>query len=399
MLKRRCRIFLTGGGYSNSASMKVPFFRHSLTDEDRTRVNRVLQTPFLTTGPVTREFEEKFANYLGVKQAVAVSSWTTGAFLLLKALGIGEDDEVITSPLSFIASANIIVHAGATPVFVDVDSQTGNLDLNRLEAAITPRTRAILPVHLYGQMADVEKLRDICKQRNLHLIEDAAHAVESQWRGMRPGQCSTAACFSFYATKNLTCGEGGAIVTNDEGLADSLRKLRLHGMSRSAADRYTSQYYQHYDMEVLGYKCNLNDIQSALLIGQIDRLEAQLQRRECIADKYNTVFDAKLKRPAILQEGRSARHLYTLWVDPLLRDQFLKALNDRQIGVAVNFRAIHLMSYYQKTFGYQRGCFPVAETIGDSTFTLPFYPAITEEEIQTVITAVLDTNTKLTQTS
>jgi len=375
--------------------MKIPFYRHSLTDEDRERVNQVLQTPFLTTGPITREFEEKFATYLGVKHVIAVSSWTTGAFILLKTLGIGEGDEVITTPLSFIASSNIIIHAGATPVFADVDPQTGNLDLNSVEAVITSRTRAILPVHLYGQMVDIAKLKGICDKRNLYLIEDAAHAVESHWQGVRPGQFSTAACFSFYATKNLTCGEGGAIATNDESMADSLRKLRQYGMSRSAVDRYTNQYYQHYDMEILGYKCNLSDIQSALLIGQIDRLEVQLQRRECIAEKYNKVFEDKLKKPTILKQGRSARHLYTLWVDPSFRDQFLRALNDRQIGVAVNFRAIHLMSYYQKTFGYKRGCFPVAELIGDSTLTLPFYPGMSDEEIQTVILAVLDIQNEL----
>lgn len=368
---------------------KVEFYRHALTEDDIAAVAETLRSVFLTTGPRSGRFEEMFAGYLGVDHAAAVSSCTSALYLCLKALNIGPGDEVITTPMTFIATSNAIIHAGATPVFVDVEPDTGNIDARLVERAITSRTRAVIPVHLYGLMADVQHLHDICRRHHLMLIEDAAHATEAVRDGVRPGQLGQAACFSFYATKNLTCGEGGAVATNDAVLAQGVKRLRSHGMSKEAAGRYTGRY-QHWDMLTLGYKANLSDINAALLIGQIPRLAAQLERREAIAQRYEAAFREMpdISFPVVRPGATSARHLFTIWVDPARRDGFLWELQDQGIGVAVNYRAVHLLSYYRSEFGFARGDFPHAETIGDSTLTLPLYPSMTDEDVDTVIEAV-----------
>lgn len=370
---------------------RVEFYRHALTEDDIAAVADTLRSVFLTTGPRAALFEQEFAKFLGVEHAVSLSSCTSALFLCLKALNIGPGDEVITTPMTFIATANAILHTGATPVFVDVEPDTGNIDARQVERAITSRTRAVIPVHLYGLMADVQDLNDICQRHNLILIEDAAHATEAVRDGFRPGQLGHAACFSFYATKNLTCGEGGAIATNNPALAESVRRLRSHGMSKEAAGRYTSRY-QHWDMLSLGYKANLSDIQAALLVGQLPRLGAQLARREAIASRYESAF-ADLPGvgfPVVRENATSARHLFTVWVEPGRRDECLGKLQEKGIGVAVNYRAVHLLSYYRSEFGFQPGDFPYAEAIGDRTLTLPLYPAMTDEQVDQVIAAVRD---------
>jgi UDP-4-amino-4-deoxy-L-arabinose-oxoglutarate aminotransferase len=370
---------------------RVEFYRHSLTEADIADVAETLRGVFLTTGPRAAAFEQAFARYLGVDHAVAVSSCTSALFLCLRALDIGPGDEVITTPMTFIATANSILHTGATPVFVDVEPDTGNIDVAQVERAITSRTRAVIPVHLYGLMADMRRLEAVCRRHNLMLVEDAAHATEAVRDGLRPGQISQAACFSFYATKNLTCGEGGAVATNDPALAESLRRLRSHGMSKEAAGRYTGRY-QHWDMLTLGFKANLSDIQAALLLGQLPRLEAQLQQRRAIASRYESAFGGipDVAFPVVRTEATSARHLFTIWVPRQRRDECLAELQDRGIGVAVNYRAVHLLSYYREHFGYQPGRFPNAERIGDSTLTLPLYPRLTDSEVDDVIGAVTE---------
>ena len=318
-----------------------------------------------------------------------MSSCTSALFLCLAALDLKDGDEVITTPLTFIATANAALHLGAKPVFVDVEPDTGNLDVTGVPAAITERTRAVIPVHLYGLMADIQSLAPICRDAGIELIEDSAHAAEPMRDGLRPGQKSMAACFRFYATKNLTCGEGGAIATNSQELGEQLRRLRQHGMSKGAAERYTARY-QHWDMVELGYKANLSDIQSALLLHQLPRLEDQLRRREEIARRYEAAFSGidGLSFPIVPAGVRSARHLFTIWVPPQHRDRSLSMLQDKGIGVAVNYRAIHLLSYYRKRFGFEPGMFPIAERIGDSTITVPLYPAMTDQQVDTVIQAV-----------
>lgn len=369
--------------------MKVDFYKHCLGEAEIASVAEAINSVFLSAGPKTAAFEKQFAAMYGAKYAVGVTSWTMGNFILLKALGIGPGDEVITTPMSFVATANTVLYCGAKLVLVDVDADTGNIDLAKVKAAITPRTKAILPVHLYGQMVDMKALSALVAGTNIHILEDCAHAVESVRDGVKPSQLSKAAVFSFYATKNLACGEGGAIVTNDEALYNQLLIYRLHGMNKSAADRYHS-LYKHWDLELLGWKCNMNDIQAAMLLPQLERLPAQLARREEIAKRYDAGFDGVpgLSRPAVLPNSVHARHLYTIWVDPAKRDAMLAALQQRGLGVAVNFRAFHLLKYYQEELSYQRGMYPVAERIGDSTITLPYYPKLTDAEIDYVIAQV-----------
>jgi len=371
--------------------LRVEFYKHAVREEDIEEVVKVLRSTFLTTGPKTKHFEAKLAEYLQQKYVVGVTSCTAGLFLSLKALGIGPGDEVITTPLSFIATSNTILEAGATPIFVDVEPETGNIDLARVEAAITSKTKAVMPVHLYGQMVDMKKLSAICKSRGLHIIEDAAHSLESLREGIRPGQLGTTACFSFYATKNLTCGEGGAISTDDPEVYDRLLQLRLHGMTKSAAERY-SKRYEHWDMDMLGYKANLPDILSAVMFHQIDRLGHQLQSREAICKRYEEAFSPlpQLDFPKVQPDSISARHLFTLWVPRGFRDSALAELQAHHIGVAVNFRPIHLMRFYRKTMGFQPGSFPIAEEIGERTLTLPMYPDMPKEKVDRVIEVVTE---------
>jgi dTDP-4-amino-4,6-dideoxygalactose transaminase len=368
---------------------RVEFYRHALTEDDITAVAEVLRSVFLTTGPRTAAFEKALAEYAGLHHVLGLTSCTTALFLCLKAMGVGEGDEVITTPLTFIATANAVLHAGATPVFVDVEPETGNLDVERVEAAMTSRTRVVLPVHLYGLMADMRRLGEICGRRGIPILEDAAHALEAERDGLRPGHAGHAVCYSFYATKNLTCGEGGAVGTNDSVLDDAIRKLRLHGMSKGAADRYVGRY-QHWDMETLGYKANMSDIQAALMLGQIPRLVAQLARREAICRRYEQAFREVpgLSYPKVPSGARSARHLFTIWVPPEKRDEVLWQLQEQGIGVAVNYRAIHLLSFYASRSGFRRGSFPIAERIGDSTITLPLYPSLTDAQVDRVIDVV-----------
>jgi len=369
--------------------MKVDFYKHNLSEIEINEVSKVLNSIFLTTGPLTKQFEDSFSKFLGVSHTIGVTSCTAALFLSLKALGIGDGDEVITTPMTFIATPNTILHAGAKPVFVDVEPETGNINVELIEKSISKKTKAIIPVHLYGQMCDMKKLHQIAKDHDLFIIEDSAHCIEGSRDGIKPGQLGDLACFSFYATKNMTSGEGGAIATNSQESDDILRKMRLHGMSKSSIDRYTSLYH-HWDMELLGYKYNMFDIQAALLLNQLKMIEERLQRKEEICQKYMKAFSKMdgIDFPKTLPNSKHARHLFTVWVKPGQRDHILHELQKAGIGVAVNFRAVHLLTYYQKTFDYQRGNFPFAENIGDRTISIPMYPKMTDEEIDYVISQV-----------
>jgi UDP-4-amino-4-deoxy-L-arabinose-oxoglutarate aminotransferase len=369
--------------------MRVEFYKHNIGQEEIDEVCDTLKSTFLTTGPKTRRFEEAFSKYLSVKHSIGVSNWTNGAFVLLKAWGIGPGDEVIVPPLTFISTANIVLHCGAKPVFADVEPETGNLSLKEVEKKITSKTKAIIPVHLYGQMVDMKGFRALAAKYSLKILEDAAHCIEGTRDGIRPGQLGDAACFSFYATKNITCGEGGAVATNDSSFIDTFGLLKLHGMNKSAADRYTGTF-KHWDMECLGYKANLSDIQSALLLGQLKNIENLWEQKEAISQTYEKTFKtAGVSFPKVLPNSKSARHLFTVWAPPGKRDELVAYLQKKEIGVAVNFRAIHLLKYYRETFGYKKGNFPVAESIGDRTISIPLYPKLTPQEVEYVSESVV----------
>lgn len=369
----------------------MEFYRHNIEHSDISKAAEVLQSIFLTTGQVVAEFEETFAAFTGLRHAVAVTSCTAALHLSLLANGIGQGDEVITTPMSFCATANAILHAGATPVFVDVEMETGNIDAARIERAVTGRTKAIIPVHLYGQMCDMKNIRELADRHGLKIIEDAAHAIEAERNGFRVGQAADTSCYSFYATKNITSGEGGAICTDNLEMAETLRMLRSHGIDRSAADRYTKQY-RHWDMPMLGWKYNMDNIHAALLVGQTKRLDTLWLRREALWHRYEEKLQgvAGVEILRTVEGSKHARHLFTILVNPARRDEILWELQERGIGVAVNYRPIHLLSYYRKFFGYKEGDFPVAEDIGSRTLSLPLYPKLREIELQHVVESLLE---------
>lgn len=374
-----------------STNTNVPFFMHDLGKAELDAVAEVLANPILTTGAWVERFERRFADYLKVRHAVGVTSCTGALHLALLALGIGPGDEVITTPMTFIATATAILEAGAKPVFIDVEPETGNLDARKIEAAITERTRAIMPVHLYGQMCDMRAVRKIADSYGLKVIEDAAHCVEGTRDSVRTGELGDAACYSFYATKNLTCGEGGALVTNDDDLAAKVRLLRLHGMNKNANDRHR-EGYKHWDMTVLGWKYNMDNIQAALLLPQMDRLDENWRKRRELAEYYEErLWDIpSLSRPKTLPQVEHAWHLFPVWIADGKRDHVISKLQQADVGVMVNYRAIHLLTFFKETYGFKPGEFPVAESIGDASLSLPFYPSMALEHVDRVIEALRD---------
>lgn len=369
--------------------MRVDFFKHNLNEDDEKELLSVIHSLFLTTWDTVKNFEEDCAAYTNNKYTVWVKSCTAALFLVLKYFWIWEWDEVITTPLSFIATANAIEHVWAKPVFVDVDTHTGNIDIEKIEEKITKNTKAIIPVHLYGQMVDMKKLKDIAGKHNLKVIEDSAHVVEWTRDGFHPWNLSDAACFSFYATKNITSWEWWAIVTNNEDMYDWLKKARLHGMSSNAADRYTKKY-THYDMEFLWYKYNMTNIDAALLIHQLQRVALYLEKKEHICKKYDEWFSENSYITLFQTEAgvKHSRHLYCILVNPDLRDEYLHKIQEKGIGVAVNFRPIHLMKYYREKYGYKIWDFPNAEYIWSWVIALPLYPKLTSEEWAYVISSI-----------
>ena len=368
---------------------QIPQIKPWLGKEELKELKEVLKSQWISGGPKIKEFQEKIAKVCGVKHAITVCNGTQALYVGLKILGVGPGDEVIVPDFTFIASANAVVWAGAKPVFVDVDAKTFNIDPKKIEKALTKKTRAIMPVHLYGQMVDMKRIRQIADRHHLLIIEDAAHAIEAQRDGVKPGQLGDAACFSFYATKNITSGEGGAVATNSEAIAEKLRLLRNHGMGKNAAERYTKRY-EHWDMELLGWKYNMSNIQAAMLLNQLENIENYWQRREQICQAYEEAFSdtPQLRCMKVLPDSKSARHLFTVLVPPDKRDRLLGQLQESGVGIAVNYRAIHLLKFYRETFGYKEGMFPIAESIGHSTLTLPLYPRLRDEEVSYVIDTV-----------
>jgi dTDP-4-amino-4,6-dideoxygalactose transaminase len=372
----------------------VAFAPPQIEDGDIEAVAAVLRSGWLTTGSRVRAFERAFASYVGAPHAVALNSCTAALHLSLLAAGIGPGDEVITTPLTFCATANTIVHAGATPVFADVDPATGNLDPAAVADAVTPRSRAIVAVHYAGRPAPVRALRDLARARQLTLVEDAAHAVEAVSDAGKVGSTADFTCFSFYATKNLTTGEGGMVTAGDGSRADWIRTASLHGLSRDAWDRYTPGGRPVYDVVMPGFKYNMPDLLAALGERQLERIERNLRRREEIWRRYESgLAGLPIGLPQPAGSGtRHARHLFTVSVDErsagLTRDALHARLAARGIATSVHFRALHLHPYYATRFGLTPGHFPHAERISATTLSLPLSAAHTDPEIDAVIAAV-----------
>jgi dTDP-4-amino-4,6-dideoxygalactose transaminase len=374
---------------------KIEFFKHNLTAKDIKLANRVMRSIFLTTGPMVDRFEKKLAGYLDMEDVVGLSSCTGALHLALLRYGIGPGDEVITTPLTFVATATAILEAGAKPVLADVCPRSGLLLPETAGQVITPRTKAIIPVHLYGRMADMRGFAALAKAHNLILIEDAAHCLGGLRDGIRPGQLGQAACFSFYATKSLTCGEGGALACHTREEGQWYRSARHHGISRNAASRYTKKY-EHWDMEMMGWKYNMDDIQAALLLNQVERLEAYRRQRCALEACYRELLQEVdgldfMQETALASSGRpgekSEHHLFTVLLPKQVeRDAVLAGLQAAGIGCAVNYRPLHVLSYFRETCGYRPEDFPVAYAIGERTISLPLYPKLTRHQIRQICT-------------
>jgi dTDP-4-amino-4,6-dideoxygalactose transaminase len=373
----------------------IPFSRPTIGQEEIDEVVGCLRSGWVTTGPLTARFEKEFADYVGARHALAVSSATAGLHLALLALKLRPDDEVITSPMTWPATVNTIVLAGGTPVFADIEPETLNLDVRSVERKLSSRTRAILPVHFAGQPCAMKDITEIAEARGLHVLEDAAHAVGAEVGGRRIGsvaRAGDAAVFSFHPIKNITTGEGGMVTTDDEDLVRRLRLLRFHGVERDAWKAYDRAEVPHYDVTVPGLKYNLTDLQSAIGIHQLRRLDSFIARRAELARYY----DERLSEiPEIHPLGRvpypvrHAHHLYVVRLDAIRldidRDGFVAEVQAQGIGLGLHFTAVHQLSYYRRRFGDLEQELPIASDASRRIFSLPLYPSLTTEDLDVLI--------------
>ena len=371
----------------------LAFHRHWLTAAELQAAVRVLRSEWVTAGPIVAQWERALARTLACPHVVAVSSCTIGLTLALEASGVARGDEVITTPLTFAATANVIVHQGAVPRFVDVDPATLTLDPGAAAEAVTRKTRAVLPVHLAGQPCELGPLLALARARHLALIEDAAHAFGARYHQRPIGAWGGTAVFSFHAVKNLTTIEGGAIATRSAPLARRLRRLALHGIDQSGWQR-TQAGRWHYLVHEAGYKANFTDVQAAIGLVQLRRFEALQRRRQRIVTAYQRAFAScpELLVPGEAPGTHHAWHLYLLRLRlerlRISRDGFLKALAAEGVTGNLHYPPVHLQPYYRRTFGYRRGDCPVAERAAAQLLTLPLYPVMTDQDVKDVVTAV-----------
>jgi dTDP-4-amino-4,6-dideoxygalactose transaminase len=372
----------------------LPFSRPDIDQAEIDEVVDTLRSGWITTGPKTKEFERRFAEYVGARHAIAVNSCTGGMHIALAAAGIGPGDEVVVPTMTFCATANVVVHLGATPIIVDVEPDTLNMDPQRLEAAITPSTKAVIPVHLYGHPCDMDYTHKIAKTHRLLVVEDAAHAVAAEWRGRRVGTLSPATAFSFYATKNLTTAEGGMITTDDDEYAEQMRIWTLHGISRDAWNRYAAEGSWYYEVCVPGFKYNITDLQSALGLHQLARLEAMTQQRAELAAAYQAGLGdlPEIELPALRSGIRHAWHLYAIRLRleslSITRAAFIEQLRAEGIGTSVHFIPLHRQPYYRDRFGLRPSDFPVADAAYERLVSLPLYTRMIEQDVDDVVEAV-----------
>jgi dTDP-4-amino-4,6-dideoxygalactose transaminase len=373
----------------------LPFSPPTLGEEEIAEVVATLRSPWISTGPKTAAFQEEFAAYLGAPGALALNSCTAGLHTALVTLGVGPGDEVITTPMTFAASANVIEHVGATPILADVEPDTLNLDPRAVEAVLSKRTRAVLPVHFAGHPADLDPIMELAQSRGAAVIEDAAHALPARYRGRLVGSGENPTAFSFYATKNLTTGEGGMLTGTPEFL-ERARVVSLHGMNRAAWKRYGQGGNWFYEVTLPGFKYNMSDIQASLGLWQLRKLDSLQTRRREVVEAYRDAFagEEALELPVERAEVEHAWHLYVvrLRLDQLTIDRarFIQELDARRIGTSVHFIPIHVHPYYRDKYGFRPHCFPVAFGAYERTVSLPLNPTLTPQDVEDVADAVLD---------
>ncbi len=373
----------------------LPFSIPTIEEEEIREVVDSLQSGWITTGPKVKRFEEEFKAYVGAPYAVPLSSATAGLHLALLAMGVGPGDEVITTPMTFAATVNVILHAGATPVLADIEPGTLNIDVQAVRRKVTERTKVIVPVHFAGLPCDMDPLFALADEFGIKVMEDAAHAVGTEYKGTRIGSFDTVSVFSFHPIKNITTGEGGMVCTRDEKLAEEVSLLKFHGMSREAWKRYSSQGTPNYDIVLPGFKFNMMDIQASLGIHQLRKLDRFIEKRTEIAEYYNAAFaevDEIVTPAAAPYVYRHAWHLYTplvrierLTID---RDAFMAELKKENIGTGLHFKAVHHHPYYRENLPVPVGELPHADYASDRILSLPLFPKMTMEDAQDVVEAV-----------
>jgi dTDP-4-amino-4,6-dideoxygalactose transaminase len=366
----------------------------AIEDAEINEVVAIMKTGWLGTGPKVAQFEKEFAFYKNATHVAALNSCTAALHLSILAAGIKAGDEVITTPMTFCATVNAIIHAGATPVLADVDPKTMNIDPEQIEARITSKTRAILPVHFAGRPCNMDAIIGIARRHDLKVIEDCAHAIETEYKGQKAGTFGDFGCFSFYVTKNIVTGEGGMVLAQREGDIARIKVLGLHGMSKDAWKRFSDEGYKHYQVVECGYKYNMMDLQAAIGIHQLKRVERYWIRREEIWKRYNDAFSSlPIGHPVDPEPGtRHAYHLYTILVDKektgISRDGFLDAMTKKNIGVGVHYLSIPEHPYYQEKFSWKPQSYVNAMKIGRQTVSLPISAKLTDGDVEDVIEGV-----------
>ena len=374
--------------------MFISFHIPDIAEDEIQAVVDTLRSGWLTTGPRVRQFEEEFAQYVGCQHAVAVNSGTAALHLALETIGVKEGDEVLVPTMTFAATAEVVLYLKAWPVLVDCRPDTLNLDPDQLEKEITSKTKAIIPVHFGGLPCEMDRILEIAKTHNLKVIEDAAHALPSRFQGRMVGTIGDITCFSFYATKTITTGEGGMITTDNPEWAERMRIMSLHGISKDAWKRYTAEGSWYYEILSPGYKYNLTDVAAAMGIQQLKKCDRFWEQRQHYATLYNEGFQdiPELTLPPLAASGQHAWHLYVIQLDlerlRITRNEFIELLKQQQIGTSVHFIPLHLHPYYRQNFGYHPEDFPHASAVFQRIISLPIYPRMTDADVQHVIEAV-----------
>ena len=368
--------------------MNIPFHKPHITQNEIDSVIETMQSGWLTMGPKTIEFENAFRAYIDSQFAISVNSATAALHLALNAVGVKKNDEVIIPTNTFIATAEAVVYSGAKPILCDIEANYHNIDINLIESLITPKTKAIIPVHFGGHSCEMDEIIRIAKQYNLKIIEDAAHALPSLYKNKKIGTFSDAVCFSFYATKTLSTGEGGMVTTNNKKIAEKVKLQRLHGINADAWKRYERNNDWYYEVIDLGYKYNTTDIQSAMGIVQLEKLEWMRDERKMIAEKYKNAFLGKLNFIKEDKKNESSWHLFVIKIGN--RDELHQKLKGKGISTSVHFIPIHKHPYYKNRFSFNNEKFPVANLVFEQSLSLPIYPGLGEMEVEYIIKYVLE---------